>query len=865
MKRIVLGMAAHVDAGKTTLSEALLFTAGEIRKAGRVDNGDAFLDTHEIEKSRGITVFSKQAVMHMGMDEYTLLDTPGHVDFSAEAERALSVLDAAVLVISGIDGVQSHTETLWRMLSRYNIPVFIFVNKMDISEYTREYLLAELKCRLSDRICDFSPTRDRDEFAEEISSLDEELMNSFLDSGEITGAMTAAAVSERNVFPCYFGSALKFKGISEFMEGLGKYLEMPHYPDEFGARVYKITSEGGTRLTHMKITGGSLKVRTPMENGEKINRIRIYSGAKFSAADEVFAGTLCAVEGLSETSAGEGIGIEKNASSPMLEPVLSYRVVFPKEVDAHTMLTRLRQLEEEDPQLHIMWNEQLGEIHVRLMGEIQREILRTLVHDRFGTDISFDKGSIAYKETIAAPVEGVGHYEPLRHYAEVHLLMEPLERGSGLQFSADCSEDALDRNWQRLVLTHLEEKTHIGVLTGSPITDMRITLVAGRAHLKHTEGGDFRQATYRAVRMGLMSAESVLLEPWYDFTLEIPLSCVGRAMNDLQRMEAEFSSPDTMGENAVIKGSAPVALMSDYHIQTASYTGGKGRLVCVLKGYYPCHNTDEVINSFAYQPEADLDNSPDSVFCGHGAGYAVKWDEVRSHMHIDSGIRFGGEKEEKAPAPTPSEAAAYRARLYDDDELMAIFERTYGKIDRDPRRAMRREYEQNDNPKKAKPLPAGPGYLLVDGYNMIFAWEELQKLAADNLDLARSKLIDIMCNYQGFKQCKLILVFDAYKVKGTHREVEQIGGISVVYTKEAETADMYIEKVTHELAKDNRVRVATSDGAEQMIILGNGAYRVSASEFYEEVKGVEKAIADIISSENMKNANAVRRIKREIK
>lgn len=863
MKRIVIGMAAHVDAGKTTLSEALMFTTGNIRRAGRVDKRDAFLDTHDIEKNRGITVFSKQAVMNYKGNEYTLLDTPGHAELSSETERALGVLDAAVVVISGIDGVQSHTETLWRLLSRYKIPVFIFVNKMDISEFTKEYLLAELKCRLSDRICDFSPSRDRDELFEEISTADEALMNEYLENGSLDDGMIRAAVGKRQIFPCYFGSALKFKGIEELTEGIDRFSPDPEYGEEFGAVVYKITLEGGTRLSHMKITGGSLKVRSLMESGEKVSRIRVYSGAKFSSPEEAFAGTVCAVEGLSATFAGEGLGAEKNSEPPLLEPVLSYRAVFPPEVDAHTMLTWLRQLEEEDPQLHIVWNERLGEIYVRLMGVLRREILQAAVKERFNTDISFDSGSIAYKETIAAPVEGVGHYEPLRHYAEVHLLMEPLERGSGLEFRTDCSEDVLDRNRQRLVLTHLEEKTHIGVLTGSPITDMRITLVAGKAHIKHTEGGDFRQATYRAVRMGLMCAESVLLEPWYEFTLEIPMGCVGRAMNDIQMMSGEFSPPETVGENAVIKGSAPVSRMAEYQAEVTAYTGGKGRLVCVLKGYFSCHNTEEVIDRFAYQPEADLDNSPDSIFCAHGAGFNVRWDEVREHMHVDSGIRFGGEDapESEQTAPVPD----YRARQYDDEELMAIFERTYGKIDRDPRRAMRREYEQNDKPKKAKPLPAGPGYLLVDGYNMIFAWEELKKLAQDDLDLARGKLIDILCNYRGFKQCKLILVFDAYKVKGNHGEIEEINGISVVYTKEAETADMYIEKVTHELARDNRVRVATSDGAEQLIILGNGAYRISAGEFYEEVKAAERAVSEIIAQKTLKNSNAVKRIKHEIK
>ncbi len=853
MKRIVIGMTAHVDSGKTTLSEAMLFVSGEIRKAGRVDKGDAFLDTHSIEKNRGITVFSKQAVMHMNGDEYTLLDTPGHVDFSAEAERALRVLDYAVLVISGTDGVQSHTETLWKLLSRYNIPVFIFVNKMDISELQRDYLLAGLQSRLSPAVTDFSPSRERDCLNEDIASLDEDLMNEYLENGDIPDSLIARKTAQRKIFPCYFGSALKFKGIEEFLSGLEKYTLFPDYSEEFGARIYKITSENNARLTHMKITGSSLRVRELMENGEKINQIRIYSGTKYTSPETVYPGTLCAVTGLSESRAGDGLGFERNSAPPMLEPVLSYRVIFPKETDAHTMLMHLRKLEEEDPQLNVVWNEQLQEIHVKLMGEIQLEILKSLVKERFDIEISFDRGSIAYKETIAAPVEGVGHYEPLRHYAEVHLLMEPAERGSGLHFYTDCSEDVLDRNWQRLVLTHLEEKTHIGVMTGSPITDMNITLVTGRAHLKHTEGGDFRQATYRAVRMGLMSAECILLEPWYSFTLEIPSECVGRAINDLQHMSGEFDAPGITGETAVICGCAPVSEMSGYHTEAAGYSKGKARLSCVLKGYFPCHNAEEVITAAGYNAESDLDNPADSIFCGHGAGYAVKWNEVRSYMHADSGIRFGeadGAASEAEISPsvsediTPADIARYRARLYDDDELMAIYERTYGKINRDKRYAVRREPDVSKH--KAKPLPKGPGYLLVDGYNIIFSWDELKELAKDNLDLARGRLIDILCNYQGFRQCELIVVFDAYRVKGNHREIERVNNISVVYTKEAETADMYIEKTTHELAKDHRVRVATSDGTEQLIILGSGAYRISAAEFHEEVKAVEKAIKEII-------------------
>ena len=861
MKRLVIGMTAHVDSGKTTLSEAMLYCAGELRKVGRVDNGDAFLDTHSIERKRGITVFAKQAVMHLAGDEYTLLDTPGHVDFSAEAERALSVLDYAVLVISGTDGVQSHTETIWRLLERYNIPTFVFVNKTDISVIDADVLLGNLQSRLSGHIVRFSD-EDRDE---QLSLLDEDMMNEYLEAECICDDTISDKIRSRCVFPCYFGSALKLIGINDLLDGLERYTTQPEPDEGFAAQVFKITSEGGERLTHMKITGGSLRVRTQMENGEKISRIRVYSGAKFTCPEEAFAGSLCAVSGLSDTFCGQGLGNARNIIPPMLEPVLSYRVIVPAGEDEHTMLNKMKLLEQEDPQLNVMWNEQLREIHVRLMGKIQLEILQAVILERFGINVSFDRGSVAYKETISAPSLGMGHYEPLRHYAEVHLLLEPAPRGSGMIFAADCSEDVLDRNWQRLIITHLKERSHIGVLTGSPVTDIKITLITGRAHLKHTEGGDFRQATYRAVRMGLRSASSVLLEPCYDFRLEIPTECVGRAMTDLQRMCAEFSSPEIYEEYAVISGKAPVSEMAEYHSEIAAYTSGKGRLSCVFGGYCPCHNEQEIIEAIGYDADSDLENTADSVFCAHGAGFAVRWDQVKGYMHLDSGIRFGSDREvtaddnvQQSADITPAEIARYRARLYDDDELMAIFERTYGKINRDKRHAMRREPDVSKY--KAKPLPKGPGFLLVDGYNIIFSWDELKKLAADNLDAARGRLTDILCNYRGFKQCEVILVFDAYKVKGTHREIEEIGGISVVYTKEAETADMYIEKVSHQLAKDNRVRVATSDGAEQMIILGSGAYRVSAQELFEEVTAVERAIRDIIEkpSAEKKTGNVIK-------
>lgn len=844
MKRLVIGMIAHVDSGKTTLSEAMLYSAGEIRKLGRVDHGDAFLDTHSIERSRGITVFSKQAVMRYGDCDITLLDTPGHADFSAETERALQALDYAVLVISGTDGVQSHTETLWRLLTRYRIPAFIFVNKMDISSYEPSVLMGGLCNRLDSGCIDFSASRDRDAFYEEAAMCDERLMEEYLESGEVSPVSLRRAIAERKIFPCFFGSALKMSGIEEFLKGLDFYAEQKDYPAEFGARVFKITEEQNVRLTHIKITGGSLKVRSVIGE-EKINQIRIYSGTKFQAVDEVFSGAVCAVTGLAHSYSGQGLGAESNADTPLLEPVLTYKLILPPKTDLHTALTQMRKLEEEDPQLHVVWNEQAQEIHVQLMGEIQLEILKTVIAERFGYEAEFGTGSIVYKETIADTVEGVGHYEPLRHYAEVHLLLEPAERGSGLHFASECHVDDLDRNWQRLILTHLEEKTHVGVLTGSPITDMKITLIAGRAHLKHTEGGDFRQATYRAVRQGLRSAKSVLLEPWYNFTLEVPSESVGRALSDMQRLSAEFEPPETLGETAVITGSAPVSEMQNYRSEVISYTHGKGRISLIMKGYFPCHNAEKVIEEIGYDCDSDLENTADSVFCSHGAGFVVKWDEVPSYAHIS------GRKERTESADeefTVQQVSSYRARIAEDKELMEIFERTYGKIKRDERHAMHTEkHVPQQKPHKVKPLPTGPEYLLVDGYNIIFAWEELNKLAKENLDLARTTLINRLCNYQGFKQNNVIVVFDAYRVSGHHREVEQHHNVSVVYTKESETADSYIEKVTHELSKSHRVRVATSDGTEQIIILGNGAFRVSAAEFEDEVKRVEATIREIIS------------------
>lgn len=850
MKRLVIGMTAHVDSGKTTLSEGMLYAAGELRKLGRVDHGNAFLDTDPIERSRGITIFSKQAVLHYGGNEFTLLDTPGHVDFSAETERALRVLDYAVLVISGTDGVQSHTETLWRLLKRYNIPTFIFVNKMDISFLGADSLLNELKRKLSPGCVDFTASRERGELMEELAECSEEMMNLYLECGDISLEDISTSISRREVFPVIFGSALKLKGIDELLKLLDEYTVQPALQPEFGAVIYKITSDdSGARLTHMKITGGSLKVKTLLDCGgkqEKVNQIRVYSGVKFTAVEEAPAGTLCAVTGLSSGSAGEGLGTEKSCTAPLLEPVLTYRIILPPKTEIPSALEKLRTLSDEDPMLRIVWNEQLKEIHVQLMGDIQLEVLKSVIKDRFGLDVEFDEGSIAYKETIEAPVEGVGHYEPLRHYAEVHLLLEPAERGTGLHFSSDCRKDDLDINWQRLILTHLEEKVHLGVLTGSPITDMKITVVAGKAHIKHTEGGDFRQATYRAVRQGLRSARSVLLEPWYEFRLTVPQECTGRAMTDLQRMSGEISPPETIGEETLFTGSAPVSELRGYQSEVIGYTRGKGRISCIPKGYFPCHNTEEVIAQIGYDCDADTENSADSVFCSHGAGVLVPWNEAPARMHVDSGLRFGeNEREEAEPVITPQLVNSYKQRAAADKELMEIFERTYGKIKRNERSAMRTEKAPQKIPKLPLP-PQGPEYLLVDGYNIIFAWDELNRLAKENLELARSRLINIMCNYQGFKRCNLILVFDAYRVKGKHREIETEMGITVVYTKEAETADMYIEKTAHELGHKHRVRVATSDNVEQIIILGNGAVRVSASEFLAEVTEVENTIRKII-------------------
>lgn len=853
MKRLTIGILAHVDAGKTTLSEMLLYKTGEIRRLGRVDHGDTFLDNNSLERSRGITIFSKQAVLKHDDCIISLLDTPGHIDFSVEAERVLQVLDYAVLVISGTDGVQSHTETLWRLLSRYNIPTFLFINKMDIAENRNSDLIGELTKRFGTGFVDFSADRSSEAFYEAVSMCDNILMEQFLENGSVNDGDIVSAIAGRRIFPCCFGSALKDIGVDEFIGVLYNYTAQPVFGNEFGAKVFKIADDGqGNRLSYMKITGGSLKVRTAVSDfgkkwTEKVNQIRIYSGAKFQAVDEAVAGTVCAVTGLTKTVTGQGIGAERDSFSPVIEPVLSYRIDLPPDVDAHTALSKLRILEEEDPQLHIVWNEQLQEIHIALMGKIQLEILKSIIAERFGMNVDFSNGGITYKETIENKVEGVGHYEPLRHYAEVHLILEPAERGSGVRFCSSCREDDLDKNWQRLILSNLQEKTHLGVLTGSPLTDVKITLASGRAHLKHTEGGDFRQASWRAVRNGLMKAKSVLLEPRYDFRLEIPNENVGRALTDIQQMCGEFEPPVSNGETTVIIGNAPVSEMQDYHSDVIGYTHGRGRLICTVKGYFPCHDQDEIIAAAGYDPESDLDNSADSVFCAHGAGFNVKWNEVGSYMHLESALK---ERNDDFFEPiTRQQVSSYRDRLVEDKELMEIFERTYGPIKRDKRTAMYTEKEPASSKKfKASPIPKGPEYLLVDGYNIIFAWDELKKAAEENLDLARSMLINMLCNYQGFRQCILILVFDAYKVKGSVGEVEKVNNITVVYTKEAETADTYIEKATHDLSREHRVRVATSDNLEQTIILGNGAYRISASEFYDEIKRTEKAIREFIQT-----------------
>lgn len=862
---INIGIVAHVDAGKTTLSESMLYHAGAIRKLGRVDHKDAFLDTDQMERERGITIFSKQAVFRWKDRTITLLDTPGHVDFSAEMERVLQVLDCAVLVVSGADGVQGHTQTLWKLLKRYHIPTFLFVNKMDQEGTDGEKLLKELRKRFGENVVPFVDimtesdcpggkvylhTKESavEEVLEELAVCEDDMMEEYLEEGRISLDKVQKAVADRQVFPCYFGSALHSQGVEELLDGLDLYIKDKTYPAEFGAKVYKIARDNqGNRLTYLKVTGGRLKVKDVVEGlNEKINQIRIYSGEKFEAVQEVEAGRVCAVTGLENTRPGQGIGAEEESDLPVLEPVLTYQILLPDDCDVHKMLLNLKILEEEEPELHIVWEEQTSEIHVQLMGDVQIEILQRMIKERFGVLVEFGEGSIVYKETITAPVEGVGHFEPLRHYAEVHLRLEPGERGSGMQFAAECSEDILDRNWQRLVLTHLEEKEHKGVLTGSPITDMKITLTSGRAHQKHTEGGDFRQATYRAVRQGLKKADSILLEPYYEFRMELPSENVGRAMTDIQNMSGKFGTPIIEEETTVLTGSAPVSLMCGYQKEFTAYTGGRGRMAVSLKGYDICHNQEEVLAASTYDSEADLANPTGSVFCAHGAGFVVDWDEVEEYMHMEHTLESGNDDEMDIMEVTLPKRRHSSIELT-QEELDAIYVRTPDpKKNRSTGPVTVRSKEKTREPGSAYQDPkwearrrakAGTEeYLLVDGYNIIFSWEELKELSERDIGAARGKLADILSNYQGFRKCTLILVYDAYKVEGNPGEVLKYHNIYIVYTKEAETADQYIEKTVRRIAKNADVTVATSDGLEQVIIMGQGAHRMSAPGLKEEVE-----------------------------
>lgn len=844
MKKLVVGIAAHVDSGKTSLSEGLLYLSGAIQKLGRVDHKNAYLDTHELERNRGITIFSKQARFSTENLEITLLDTPGHADFSAEMERVLHVLDYAILVISGTDGTQAHTETVWRLLKRYNVPTFIFVNKMDLQNADKSMVIKDIKHSLSDNCIDFTP---HDELLEEIAMCSEDALEEYMDTGSLSHTHIAQMIRQRKLFPCYFGSALKLTGVTEFMQALETYTIAPKVQDRFGAKVFKIARDTqGNRLTYLKITGGQLKVRSSVaytdQTGEtveeKIKAIRVYSGAKFDAVEEVTQGDVCAVVGLSKTYNGQGLGAEENASSPLLEPVLSYRIVLPKGVDPAVMLPKLKLLEEEDPQLHIVWQEQLQQIHAQLMGQVQIDVLKSLIAQRFEVNIELDSGHIMYKETIANTVEGVGHFEPLRHYAETHLLLEPLPNGSGLEFATNCSEDLLDRNWQRLILTHLMEKQHIGVLTGSPITDMRITLTAGRAHPKHTEGGDFRQATYRAVRQGLMQAESVLLEPVYAFRLTVPSESLGRAISDIRTMNGTFESPDSYEETVTITGTAPVSLMRNYHTEVAAYTHGKGKLSCAPSGYAPCHNASQVIEELGYNPELDIENTPHSVFCAHGAGFTVKWDSVPEYMHLSSCLA------EKKEDPQPVQPKIRTRNLdIDEKELEEIMRREFGEIKRpqyqSAKQQLQRERMQSESIVKKD-------YIIVDGYNLIFAWEDLSELAKTDLDNARQALLDRLANYRAFRGCELVVVFDGYKVKGSKGSKEIYHDVNVVYTMENETGDMYIEKLANSIGRNYRVRVVTSDGLIQLSALRSGVLRMSSREFELEVSNILTQIRQVI-------------------
>lgn len=844
-KKIALGVLAHVDSGKTTLSEAVLYLTGEIRSLGRVDNKDAFLDTNEIERSRGITIFSKQATFTLGNTDFTLLDTPGHVDFSAETERALSVLDYAVLLISAADGVQSHTMSLWKVLSRYNVPTFIFVNKMDMAVADKAALLTEIKEKLSTACIDFETAlTEGGAEAESMAVCTDELMGEFFESGAFSNDAIISAIEGRKLFPCYFGSALKTNGVDVLLNALDEYTRQKPAKSVFGAKVFKITTdERGNRLTHLKVTGGKLCVKDIIDE-EKVNEIRVYSGLKYKNEQEVPAGTVCAVSGLSETFAGQGLGFEQDLVSFTFEPVFSYKIVLEDGYDVNTALRNLKKYQEEDPQLHISWREQLNEIHIQLMGEIQSEVIKSVLKDRFDMNVNFEQGGIIYKETIRDTVLGVGHFEPLRHYAEVQLIIEPGKPGSGLVFDSKCSEDMLDKNWQRLILTHLEEKTHLGVLTGAPITDMKISLVAGRAHKKHTEGGDFRQATYRAVRQGLMQADSVLLEPWYSFTLTIPTNSLGRAMTDIQNMGGKFTPPENREDQSVLKGYAPVVGLCNYSAEVRAYTHGVGILECMPAGYEPCKNQSEIVEASGYNPEQDTENTPDSVFCDHGAGYTVKWNEVHENMHLED------TRKKAAEEITAAQKAPRRSSNYaDDDELMRIFERTYGKVQRKAHTGFKSQKLPEAVVKKYKAQKETRGeYLLVDGYNVLFAWFDLSNASNEDLDIARNYLVNRLSNYKEMRNCEIIIVFDAYKVKGNPGSQERIGNLDVVYTKEAETADSYIERTAKDKSRQNySVKVATSDRLEQIIIFGSGAFRISADEFLKDIELAEEKLDEIMS------------------
>ncbi len=857
MKKLTIGVLAHVDAGKTTLSEGILYKTGMIREMGRVDNGNAHLDTDAQERARGITIFSRQAVFSLGDKEITLLDTPGHVDFSAEMERTLQVLDYAILVISGADGVQGHTRTLWRLLNQYHVPVFLFINKMDQQGTDKGKLMEELQSNLSSGCIDFA-TFDQKDFYEAVAMEDEDLLDFFIEHEMIKTQDLLNMISARKIFPCFFGSALKIQGIDEFLKGLEEFTQVPKYLDDFGARVFKITrDEQGNRLTHLKVTGGNFSVKDRLSDDEKVNQIRIYSGDKYETVKEAPAGTVCAVTGLSKTRPGQGLGMEQDGIEPFLEPVLTYQMILPEECSPTVLLPKLYELEEEEPQLHIIWKEELQEIQVQLMGKVQIEILKNIIQERFGVSVEFGTGNIVYRETIQDKVEGVGHFEPLRHYAEVHLILEPLKRGSGMRFETACSEDVLDKNWQRLVMTHLLEREHKGVLTGSSITDIKITLVSGRAHQKHTEGGDFRQATYRAVRQGLRQAQSILLEPYYEFRLEVPQNCIGRAMTDLEKMHGTFEPPQTEGNLCLFTGKVPASCVQDYQMEVIAYTKGAGRFSISFGGYEPCHNAQEIIEEKGYDPDRDTENPCDSVFCSHGAGFLVPWDQVKDYMHIESVL----EKERLQDEEEVIHSSVYEEEQWiDAEEVDQILNQTYYANQSRKNKWKKKKKSQIIEDYKSSAVPSikrdpSKKYLLVDGYNIIYAWEDLKELSDANMDAARGKLMDVLCNYQGIKKCELIVVFDAYRVKGHETEVMDYHNIHVVYTKEAETADQYIEKFAHEHGRKYDVTVATSDGLEQIIIRGQGCRLLSAREFQKEIEEESKKLKEeyLLKKEHHKN------------